>query len=46
MIETPPVKFASQPIGMGLTVPTSYTDEDDAEYLKRENGDNKLSPLC
>lgn len=36
MIETPPVKFASQPIGMGLTVPTSYADEDDAEYLKRE----------
>ena len=34
--EIPPLKFASQSIGMGVSVPTSYTDEDDAEYLRRE----------
>lgn len=36
VVETPPIKYASQPIGMGMTVPTTYTDENDIEYLQKE----------
>lgn len=34
--ETPPIKCASQPVGMGLTIPTTYIDENDPKYLKKE----------
>jgi len=34
--ETPPIKFGHQSIGMGLTTATTYTDENDVEYLERE----------
>ena len=34
--ETPPIKFGRQSVGMGLTTATTYTDENDVEYLERE----------
>lgn len=34
--ENPPIKYGKQEIGMGITAPTSFVDENDYEYLRRE----------